>query len=82
MLHTNVNGNRSTGSIEAFKQAVMDSSPRCYMPSFVDIGLLVPEKKNLKCFTIYGHGGHIGHVTSIIFINYHFRVRLHTKCGF
>ena len=34
-------------------------------------------------FTIYGHGGHLGHATSIILINYHFHVpkSLHTKFG-
>ena len=33
--------------------------------------------------TIYGHGGHLGHVTSIILINFHFHVSksLHTKFG-
>ena len=33
------------------------------MSSFKIIGLLVLEKKILKVFTIYGHGGHLGHVT-------------------
>ena len=34
------------------------------MPSFVEIGPLVQEKKNFKgFFTIYGHGGHLGHMT-------------------
>ena len=34
-------------------------------------------------FTIYGHGGHLYHVTSIILINFHFHVpkSLHTKFG-
>ena len=34
-------------------------------------------------FTIYGHGGHPGHVTSIILINFHFLVpeSFHTKFG-
>ena len=36
------------------------------MPSFVEIGSPVPEKKG---FTIYGHGGHLGHVTLIIYIH-------------
>ena len=37
---------------------------RCYIPSFKVIGQLVLGKKIfLKVFTIYGHGGHIGHVT-------------------
>ena len=33
---------------------------------------------------IYGHGGHLGHATSIISINFHFHVykSLHTKFGF
>ena len=34
-----------------------------YMSSFVAIGSAVPEKNILKIFfTIYGHGGHLGHV--------------------
>ena len=37
-----------------------------HMPSFVEIDPLVPEKKRfLKDFTIYGHGGHLGHVAWI-----------------
>ena len=37
------------------------------MPSYVEIGPAVPEKKIFESFfTIYGRGGHIGHVTSII----------------
>ena len=37
----------------------------------------------LKVFTIYGRDGHLGHVTSIILINFHFHVpkSLHTKFG-
>ena len=37
------------------------------MPSFKIIGLLVLEKI-LKVFTIYGNGGHLGHVTLTIYI--------------
>ena len=34
-------------------------------------------------FTIYGHGGHLGHVTSIMYMDFHFLVpeSLHTKFG-
>ena len=34
-------------------------------------------------FTIYGRGGHLGHVTSIMLINFHFLVpeSFHTKFG-
>ena len=39
------------------------------MPSFVEIGPPVPEKKIFEGFTIYGHGGHLGHVTWIIYIH-------------
>ena len=49
---------------------------------FSEISPPVPEKKIFKGFyTIYGHGGHLGHVTSIISTNFHFHVskRLHTK---
>ena len=33
------------------------------MPSFVEIGLPVLEENILRVFTIYLHGGHLGHVT-------------------
>ena len=37
----------------------------------------------LRVFTIYGRGGHLGLVTSIVFINSHFLVpeSFHTKFG-
>ena len=37
-----------------------------------------------RIFTIYGHGGHLGHVTSTIFINFcsPFPRRLQIKFGF
>ena len=45
---------------------MMSWSPRCYIPKFLEIGLPVLEKKiSKRVFTIYGHGGHLGHVTSI-----------------
>ena len=39
------------------------------------------EEDFLRVFTIYGHGGHLGHVTSIMLINFHFLVpeSFHTK---
>ena len=50
-------------------------SPRCYIPAFLEICQLVPGKKNFKMFfTIYAHGGHLGHVTSIMAIHFHFLV--------
>ena len=37
----------------------------------------------LRVFTIYGHGGHLGQVTSIMLINFNFLVpeSFHTKFG-
>ena len=37
----------------------------------------------LRVFTIYGHGGHLGHVTSILSSDFHFLVpeSLHKKFG-
>ena len=37
-----------------------------------------------RVFTIYGHGGHLGHVTWTIYINFRspFPRRLHIKFGF
>ena len=55
------------------------------MPSFIEISPPVPEKKILNFFfTIYGHGGHLGHVTWIIniYIGSHFLLILHIKFGF
>ena len=62
---------------------MMGWSPRCFIPSFVEIGPPVPEKKILRGFTIYGHGGHLGHVTSIMLSDFHFLVpeNFHTKFG-
>ena len=63
---------------------MMGWSPQCYIPSFVEIGLPVPEKKIFKgFFTIYGHGGHRVNVTSIMSSDFHFLVResFHTKFG-
>ena len=39
------------------------------------------EEDFLRIFTIYGHGGHLGHVTRIVLINFHFLVpeSFHTK---
>ena len=42
------------------------------------------RKRFLKVFTIFGHGGHLGHMTWIIYINFGnpFLRRLHIKFGF
>ena len=57
---------------------------RCCMQSCKIIGLLVFEKKIFKVFTIYGRGGHLGHVTWSIRINAGspFPMRLHVTFGF
>ena len=41
------------------------------------------EEGFLRVFTIYGHGGHLGHVTRIMLTDFHFLVleSLHTKFG-
>ena len=50
------------------KGSLIGQSPSCCIPSFVRIGPSVPEKKIFKIFfTIYGHGGHLGHVTWSLF---------------
>ena len=63
---------------------MMGWSPGCYIPSFVEIGLPVPEKI-FKPFLsyIYGHGGHLGHVRSIMSSDLHFLVpeSFHKKFG-
>ena len=51
-------------------------------PSFKIIGHPVLEKI-FKGFTIYGRGGHLGHVTRIMSSEFHFLVpeSFHTKFG-
>ena len=41
------------------------------------------EENFKRVFTIYGHGGHLGHVTSIISSDFHSLVpeSFHKKCG-
>ena len=58
-------------------------SPGCYIPSFVEIGPPVPEKIFDFFLFIYGRGGHLGNVTSIISSDFHFLVpeSFHTKFG-
>ena len=57
---------------------MMGWSARCYIPSFVEIGLPVPEKIFKRVFTIYWHGGHLGHVANIMSSDFHFLV--HESC--
>ena len=61
---------------------MMGLSPQCYIPSFVEIRPLVPEKKIFEGF-LYGHGGHLGHVTSIMSSDLHFLIpeSFHKKFG-
>ena len=40
------------------------------MPSFKAIELLVLEKKILKVFAVYSHGGYLGHVALTIYTNW------------
>ena len=51
---------------------MMGWSPRCYIPSFVEIGLPVPEKIFEGFFFL--RGSHLGHVTSIMSSDFHFLV--------
>ena len=53
----------------------------CYIVSFVVIGPPVPEI--FEGFLPYGHGGHLGHVISIMSSDFHFLVpkSFHTKFG-
>ena len=70
--------------MSSFEQTMMGWSPQCYIPSFVEIGPLVPEKKIFDFFfTIYGRGGYLGHATSNMSLDFHFLVpeSVHTKFG-
>ena len=60
---------------------MMGPRPRCYIPSFVEIWFW---RRFLKVFAIYSHGGHLGHVTWPIYINFcsPFLRMLHMKLSF
>ena len=62
---------------------MMGRSPQYYIPSFVEIGQPVPEKKIFEGVLPYRHDGHLGHMTSILFTNFHFLVPegFHIKFG-
>ena len=60
------NRSRSTPG-SSFEQTIMRSSPQCYIPNFMEIGSLVPEKIFEGFLPYMGVGGHLGHVTSIMF---------------
>ena len=63
---------------------MMGRTPKCYIPSFIEISPAVPEKKIFKDFTIYGHGSNLGHVTLNIYTNFDspFLRIAHIKFGF
>ena len=51
---------------------MMGWNPRCYIPSFVEIGLQVPEKKIFKGFLPYmGMAAILVHLTSIMSSDFH-----------
>ena len=64
--------------MSSFEQSMMGFSPRCYIPSFVEIGLPISEKKVFIGFLPYvgicRHGGHLGHGTSIMSSDFQFLV--------
>ena len=43
-----------------FKLILIYKSLRCFLPSFISIGLSVQEKKRKIDFLDSGHGGHLG----------------------
>ena len=68
MLHTKFHVNRPVGSGEDFDRFLPYRG--VWWPSW-------------SCFTIYGHGGHLGHVTSMMSSDFHFLVpeSFHAKFG-
>ena len=61
----------------------MGWSPGCYITSFAEIGLPVPEKIFEGFIPYIGRCGHLGHVTSIMSSDFHFHVpeSFHKKFG-
>ena len=61
----------------------LQSGPRCYIPSYVEIGSLVPEKIFEGLLPYMGVAVLLVHVPSIMLINSHLHVpkSLHSKNG-
>ena len=63
---------------------MMGWSPKCYIPSFMEIGSPFPEQKIFDRFlSIHRHGGHLGYVISIMSSDFLFLVpeSFHAKFG-
>ena len=67
-------------------QIILKSKPKCrsYGPDNLNLWHLPLEKKIFEGFTIYGRGGHLGHVTQIPLANIRPPVpwKLHMKFRF
>ena len=59
-----IKANVNLGS--SFEYIWQDLHCKCYIHMIPEIGHLVPKKKILKSFTIYGHGGNLDHVAKTI----------------
>ena len=73
--------------VESFKEISLKSEFKHFFSwfnTFKVIGLLVPEKKIFKFFTIYGHGGRLGHMTWTVCTNFRSPIpwRRHMKIDF
>ena len=57
-----------------FLSGALYSHRQCCIPSFFQghPSIASGEVYFFKVITIYGHGGHVGHVTQLICINFHF----------
>ena len=53
-------------------------------PEYILLHAKFHDHRSFKVFTIYGRGGHLGHVTWTIYINFRspFPTRLHIKFGY
>ena len=76
-------GNKGLGQLRIMVLNIKGFGLWCFKSRFIKIGPLFPGKKIIKCFTIYGHGSHLGHVNRSLFMSCHFFIpkSLHTKFG-
>ena len=60
----------------------MQLQPCCAEPTIWNLASFLEERRRL--FTMYGHGGHFGHVTRTIWTNFHSLIpmRIHIKFAF
>ena len=83
MLHIKPQGHWSSPKCCISNHRATGQVPSAAYQATGPLALWFQRRRFLKVFTIYGHGGYLGHVTQMPCTNFHspYPVRLHMKFG-